>query len=354
VAIPLAEAPFDQLNTSPTKPRKPLGPSTVQRHIRGGSIAWLEKRQPRGQPVPTSGLFKRLDRLHFIKRILFQRLIAPDPNSPLREIVRLELRKNYPFKNRQGVQACNLLLDRNGAGGGCNPLSDLFNHGPVNIGETLQNGGDQYDAIDGLVSDDVHRVELFLATGEQIAVPLLDNVFIAQINRSSFPIRLVAYDRQGRRIDVQTLTDVGGSMAGPTLAPGAKWNTVLRESSPVGKRAKILIATRAGGGTCASFQVSDGSSQGGCSSNPWRGPALNLSYSSLIDTQGPAFIWGQVPPEIATVNILLADGTTLHIKPVEGLVLAALPRGFHLGPHDRVIGYDNHGREVARQQLPAT
>jgi hypothetical protein len=355
VAIPVAEAPFDQLNTGSAKPRKPLGPSTVQRHVTGGSIAWLEQRQPRGKPVPSSGQFKRLNRGPFLGRILFQRLIAPDPNSPLREIVRLELSKHVLFKSQKGVQACTLLLDGDGAGGGCDRLTDMFAHGPVEAGEMLQNGGDQYEAIDGLVSDDVYRVELFLATGERIALPLLDNVFIAQVDRSSFPIRLVAYDRQDRRIYVRTLADdVGGSMSGPRLAHGAKWRTVLGANSPTGKRAKLRVAAKAGGGICWSFQVSDGSGQGGCSFTPWRGPALNLSYSSFSNTEGPAFIWGQAKPGITTVDVRLADGTILQLKPVHGLVLGTLPHGFRVGPGDRVTGYNDQGRAVAREKLPAT
>lgn len=352
VAVPVTEAPFDQLNMRSVKQRQPVGPRTVQRHVSGGSIAWLDHRQLHGLPVPSADT--RFEHDPFLQRVLFQRLIVPDPNSPLGEIVALELHKPL-FKNQTGIQVCNLLVGNAGAGGGCDQLSHLFTRGPVETGEQLPNGGDQYETIDGLASDDVHRVEFFLATGERIAVPLLDNVFIAQVNRSSFPIRLVAYDRQGRRIFVQTLADdAGGSTIGPRLAAGAKWHPILHATGPNGKSARILIATKAGGGICASFQVSDGSSQGGCTSTPWHGPALNLSYSAFSTTEGPAFIWGQVKPSIAAVDVQLTDGTTLHLKPVDGLVLAALPRDFHVGRGDRITGYDGQGRALARKQLPGT
>jgi hypothetical protein len=352
VAVPVTEAPFDQLNTNSVS-RTALGPGTVQRRVKGGSIAWLEHRQPRGQPVPKAD--RRFERGPFEGRVLFERLIAPDPNSPLREIITLELRKNLLFKAQNGIQVCSLLLDRDGAGGGCSRFDQLFAQSPVAAGEMLPNGGDQYEAIDGLVSDAVDRVEFFLATGERVAIPLLDNVFIAQVNRSSFPVRLVAYDKQGRRIYVQTLRDeAGGSMTEPRLATGAKWHPILRANSATGKRAKLLVAAKRGGGLCASFQVSDGSGQGGCSFTPWRGPALNLSYSSFSNTSGPAFIWGQVKPGIVAVDLYLADGTTLHLKPIDGLVLAALPQNFRVGAGDRVTGYDNQGRAVARQNLPAS
>jgi hypothetical protein len=82
VALDLAEAPFDQLNATPPKPRRPLGPTSIQRHVVGGTIGWLTRQEPRGAPVPATGPFARLGRGPFVRSVLFQRLIAPDPNSP--------------------------------------------------------------------------------------------------------------------------------------------------------------------------------------------------------------------------------------------------------------------------------
>jgi hypothetical protein len=165
---------------------------------------------------------------------------------------------------------------------------------------------------------------------------------------------VVAYDDRNRRIGVQTLADAGGSMAGPRLAAGTKWRVILRATSATGKTAQTLIAAKADGGTCFSFRVSDGSSQGGCTTKRWRGPALRITYSSFTNTEGPGFVWGQVRPGIATVAVQLANGTTLHLKPLHGLVLAALPRGFRLGPGDVVIGYNNHGQETTHERLPSS
>ncbi len=355
IALGVAEAPFDQLNTSAAKARKPLGPTIIQRHVVGGTIGWLTRHEPRGKPVPTTRPFTRLSRGPFARSVLFQRLIAPDPNSPLRELVEIVTSNNPLFPNQKGNQVCSLLVAEGGAGGGCSRMSELFSHGPVDAGEMLAEGGDQFEYLSGLVSDDVRRLTIFLSTGEQIAVPLRNNAFVAQVNRSGFPIRLVAYDSRNRRIDVQPLRDdAGGSMTGPKLARGATWHTLLRATSPTGKRAKVMVAPKRGGGLCASFQVSDGSGQGGCTFTPWRGPALNLSYSSSTNTAGPRFVWGQTKPGIITVDVRLADGTTLHLRPRRGLVLATLPRGFRLGPGDQVVGYDKRGHIVAREQLPAT
>ncbi|MGH9917274.1 MAG: hypothetical protein ACRD6W_00145, partial [Nitrososphaerales archaeon] len=253
--VPLAEAPFGQLNTSTGPARRPLGPSTVQRRVTGGTIAWLIHRQPRGAPVPTTGAGSRLGLGRFVGHVLFQRLIAPDPNSPLREIVQLIRVNNVILGGRQRISVCSDIVAEGSAGGGCNAFSHLFRRGPVSVGETLLNGGDQFEDLSGLVSDQVSRLVLYLSTGEQLVVPIRDNAFVAQVDRTGFPVRLVAYDTHGVRIDVQTLTDdAGGGAGGPLVAPTAAWQTLLQAHSPTGETAKILIAHERGGGVCASFQ----------------------------------------------------------------------------------------------------
>jgi hypothetical protein len=200
-------------------------------------------------------------------------MIGPDPNSPLREIDRIENQRNPIFPNKSGPQICTFLVAQGGAGGGCSSPAQLFSRSPVSAGELLPEGGDEFEYVSGLVSDDVHRLTILLSTGEQIAIPLLDNVFIAQVNRSGFPLRLVAYDRAGKRIDVQTLRDDGGgSTAGPALAPGAKWRTLLRATSASGKRAKVLIAPKRGGGVCASFEVSEAAAREAAASSRGAAP----------------------------------------------------------------------------------
>jgi hypothetical protein len=69
----------------------------------------------------------------------------------------------------------------------------------------VANGGDQYATVHGLASDDVARLELYLADGERIAVPLTDDAYLIQVARTKFPIRLVAYDIDERIIAINAL-----------------------------------------------------------------------------------------------------------------------------------------------------
>jgi hypothetical protein len=85
------------------------------------------------------------------------------------------------------------------------PVGRLFLFGPFNYGLGGA-GADQYVWLDGLASDDVARMELFLASGERVAVPLRDNVFRVEVARLKFPIRLVAYDSDDRVIGIRTET----------------------------------------------------------------------------------------------------------------------------------------------------
>lgn len=84
------------------------------------------------------------------------------------------------------------------------------------LGIGVGHGGDQYAVLDGLASDDVVRMELYLATGERIAVPLRDNVYFVQAPRTRFPVRLVAYDSADRVIGIETFSH---DPLGPRPAP---------------------------------------------------------------------------------------------------------------------------------------
>jgi hypothetical protein len=325
----------------------------VQRKVNGGEIGWLERREPRGQPVPTTGAFKRLGRDPYLERTLFQRLLTPDPNSQLKEIISLDLMKS-PFRSKAAEEVCQTVVSGSGGGGGCDPVGMLFGHGPLSVGQLLNDGGDQYETLGGVASDEVQRIELFLATGERIAVPLKDNAFIVQAERSSFPARLVAYDPKGLVIGVDTFRSDAGSTGGPpTVSAKATWRTIIRATSPSGETGTMMIAKKIGGGTCWAFRAEpNGGSQGGCFTKHWKGPALQVSYSEF-DTANPrpAFIQGQVRPDVASLAVHLHDGRVLHLKPVDGLVLGPLPKDYKLAGGEYVIGLNRNGKQIARIEL---
>jgi hypothetical protein len=353
VAIPLAQAPFGDLNTTSGPTRKPLGPSIVQRRLKGGQIGWLKRRDPRGQPVPKTTAFKRLDRRPYLERVLFQRLLAPNPNSQLKEIISLDLMKS-PFRSKAAEVVCDTVISgAGGGGGGCDPVGALFGHGPLSVGEMLNDGGDQYETLGGVASDDVKRLELFLATGERIAVPLKDNAFVIQAERSSFPARLVAYDRNRLVIGVDTFRTDAGSTGPPTVSAKATWRTIIRARSPSGQTARMMIAPKIGGGTCWAFRAEpNGGSQGGCFTKHWKGPALQISYSEFDNlSPRPAFIQGQVRPDIASLAVHLHAGQVLHLKIVDGLALGPLPRDYKLAGGEYVVGLNGNGKQIARLRL---
>jgi hypothetical protein len=96
------------------------------------------------------------------------------------------------------------LIGNGAAGGGCSPFADLFFSGPFTTGETLLGGGDQYTILGGLASDDVARMTLFLANGQTRPIALSDNAWLIQAARADYPVRIVAYDKAGHVIGVDT------------------------------------------------------------------------------------------------------------------------------------------------------
>jgi hypothetical protein len=165
-----------------------LGPTDVQRAVRGGRVAWFERREERGSPLPRDAVRLRMWGT-------FVRGIQPDPDDFLRVVV----------ADRTGDrrEICSALLTRGGVGGGCAPPATLFSRGPVSAGWTYSGVGRQFVILHGIASDDVARLELFLGTGDRHRVPLRDNVFATRVRRASFPARLVAYDAAGRVIGIQ-------------------------------------------------------------------------------------------------------------------------------------------------------
>jgi hypothetical protein len=106
---------------------------------------------------------------------------------------------------RERREVCHYLLTRGGAGGTCAPLSQVFRRGPLALSWGFSGAGQQFWIASGLASDDVARVDVFLATGERRRAPLRDNVVIVRLPAAKLPARIVGYDRRGRAIAVETV-----------------------------------------------------------------------------------------------------------------------------------------------------
>jgi hypothetical protein len=172
---------------------RPHGPARAERVVRGGTIGWFVRREPRGAAFEGA----ELPRLGTCCRVgSYMRLIQPVRGDFLRMLV---------AESDQPGEICSYLVTRGGIGGNCVPLRRRFSRGPMALSWGFSGAGQQFWIVDGLVSDDVARVEIFLGTGGRVRAPLRDNVVIARVQRAKFPARVVGYDRQGRVIDVQTV-----------------------------------------------------------------------------------------------------------------------------------------------------
>jgi hypothetical protein len=156
--------------------------------------------------------------------------------------------------------------------------------------------------VDGIVSDDVARVVVFLSTGERRRAPLRDNVVIVRVSAAKFPARVVGYDAAGRVIDVLT---IGGGPPGPR--PAGPWRVVMRLEATAAHSGAVLRAARSSsGGSC--MLVRFGSSESSrCFPRRWQ-----------------------------------RDGSTVRVRPRQSFVLVGVPS--EIG---RVVGLDARGRKLA-------
>ena len=114
---------------------------------------------------------------------------------------------------------CSYVITRGGMGGGCNLVNDPFPGGSFTFGYSTIGGGDQFATFAGMASDEVARLEAFTATGNAIPVPLVDNSYLIEIAKARFPVKIVAYDSQGRVIGIEHTPrdEVTGRVVGPPI-----------------------------------------------------------------------------------------------------------------------------------------
>jgi hypothetical protein len=133
----------------------------------------------------------------------FLRMLVSEKSPFDERLIPKRFRRSYPDP------ICTALITRGGVGGGCDSLARKFRRSPMALSWGFSGAGQQFWIVDGLVSDDVARDEIFLGTGERVRAPLRDNVVIARVQRAKFPARVVGYDRQGRVIGVVTIKGGG-------------------------------------------------------------------------------------------------------------------------------------------------
>jgi hypothetical protein len=206
------------LKHDPTGPGDLPGPARVEVRFPGGTIAWLEAREPRGEPfTPDRRLFEG------IGSVLYARKIQPDPDNPIRvgvSLVRVGPRSRWSSPKPGQLVICSSELQalaRGGAGFGC-PGPDK--NGP--LGRPLLVWGigpKQLTGLTGLAADGVAAIDLYLASGRVVPAALRDNAFVVQAPTIQLPGKLVAYDDDRRVIGIHPI----GGASKPAPCPPASF-----------------------------------------------------------------------------------------------------------------------------------
>jgi hypothetical protein len=345
-AVATAEAPFG--NQMPVaKSGVAPGPTEVERRTEGGTVGWLLRREERGQSLEeTSSGFRLPPELWEVK---FVRVVRPDPDSFMRLGLALVTRgpalRGLP-RDRATLHICSFLIGR-GAGGGCSPLGLMFSRGPFTVGTTVEHGGNQYAVLSGIATDEVERMELFLATGERVAVPLEDNGYIVEVSRSKYPLRLVAYDADDQVIGIEHMSHDPLADPGPRPVRG-KQRTVKRVVGENGTEGVLRVGPSTDGGRCWRVAFTGGAGGGGCPPKTTDIPPL--AAVGVQNAGGDSFLTGTVGDKIASVRLRLASGRNITVEPVEDFVLYAVPAGDRV---ESAIGFNARGDEVARRRFSA-
>lgn len=350
VTLPFQSAPFGMFDLPQPPKGTPQGPAHVDRHVSGGTIGWLDAREPRGEPLPTK---LRQSPMFTHYGYVFGRLIQPDPQSADR--IAVVLIGNYYSK---GPGFCLMTDSGNGPGamGTCGSLSRLFKGGPLDVGGS-SSGSDQFSLFNGLASDDVAQIKLFLASGETVNVPLRDNVFLVRVSRSAYPIRLVAYDNQQRVIDIHTFQDDGMTNRAPTQARTSV-RELFRVSAADGTATIVRAGDPAGGYRCFSIDFGNDTQEGGCT--PWpvndtdsKGKRDPLMFIAAAEAGNDVFLGGTVPDQVASVTVTFPDGTVENAKTEDGFVVYPIPAAKLANGRTLLVlrAYDRSGAQIAQRGL---
>ncbi|CAN5823396.1 hypothetical protein BH20ACT14_BH20ACT14_10610 [soil metagenome] len=347
VSVAIAESPFGDYGPQ-AKPGVAPGPRAVERRVEGGTVGWLVRREPRGQSLTEAGI----ERDAFFLRmgtLRYARVLTPDLQSDRRfvlSIVHVPESKPLPF-GMSGDFLCRMVFARDVGGGGCSPLADYFSRGPFEVGTSVGHGGEQYALASGVASDDVARMELYLATGERVAVPLADNVYAVEVARTKFPARLVAYDRQGRVIGVENMAHDPLADSGPR--PNAdKQRIVKRVVGASGTRGTVRVGPSTAGTRCHRISFENGAGGGGCLPKGLK-PQLSLG---VLNTGSDSFVTGTVADGTSAIELRFPTGERVVVEVVEGVVAHPLtPAQATSGGPEVAIALDSAGKEVGRQRF---
>jgi hypothetical protein len=349
--LPLQASPFGELDLPAPPEGQPPGPTRVEREVDGGSIEWVEREEPRGDPLPRDRIGNAFfEGPRHRQHLLLARVIQPDPDDYLRVgVVAVS-----PGDSLQdpGSELCALMIDRNGSGGGCSGGDRPFDRGPFTFG-TSSFGSSQYSVLSGLASDEVTKLVLFSLRGGTVNVPLRDNAWLVRVASGDYPLRLVAYDRDGRIIGMHTEQSNGMTSPAPAEAKSSV-RTLARVVGESGQTATLRAGRAARGYRCFSIEVSNAGGGGGCTKWPIGGPAL--AFVDVTATHGDLFVTGPLPPAVASISLSFAAGKRVNVKPISSFLVYAVPHRFLHGKRLFVAAraYDAAGRRIGERGIGVT
>jgi hypothetical protein len=346
--LPLQASPFGEFDRPAPPQGQAPGPTQVERNVEGGSIEWVERHEPRGEPLPSSRLGPLLHGPGGRARhLLLARTIQPDPNDYLRVgVVALS-----PVDSLQDPRSelCALLIDRDGSGGGCSRGDRLFDRAPFTVGSSSV-GSSQYSVLSGLASDDVAGLVLFPLRGGEVDVPLRDNAWLLRVASGDYPLRLVAYDRDGRVIGIHTEQSNGMTSPAPAEAKSSV-RTLARVVGESGQTATLRAGRAVRGYRCFWLEVSNRGGGGGCTKWPITGQGLEFVEGAA--THGDVFLTGPLPRAVAAISVGLPNSETVRVEPTSGFLVYGVPHRFIPGlPLTvRLQAFDSNGRQVDKRTV---
>jgi hypothetical protein len=358
VALPFESSPYGMFDLSKAPVGTVQGPSAVERQVSGGTIGWVTGLQPRGSEV-SADMLDRITTMatqmsvipHFGPgsrwpekplHVLMARIVQPDPNDSVRFAIEAVSTTDQMTPGDDGI--CWQTITGNAMGGTCTALQDLFKN-QVFSGSFGGSGASQYELFSGIASDDVASMKLYLADKNVVDVALRDNAYIARAARAAFPARLVAFDKDGKVIGVQTFENDGMTTPAPDAARKSV-HELARVTGVNGGVGTLRAGTPAGGWRCWSISFKGGQEQGGCT--PWPPKDEGLKTVGVASSGGDHFFAGEVTPNVANAILTYADGSTDTVKAIDGFFLYAIPPG-KLGADGGFIAvrsYDANGNQL--------
>lgn len=335
--VPVAPAPMGE-GAGGVAPAEQPAAASAARVLAGSGIGWLDRREPRGTPLPPAS--QRGNRFDGWGTIVFARGIAPSPGAGTVVYVGLA-------DDAAGVrQACFAVASPLGVtGGACGSAAGLFAAGPVHSIVLQAQGSDQRQAIAGVASDAVALLTAFPASGSPVAVPLVDNAFAITLPRTGFPVRLVALGHAGDVVGTTMHRDV---LADPgEVSAASAMLLAATVTGPNGHTARLWSGAATGGGRCVRLTIDGVRRHAACR----RADVLRLT--AVVTGRGSAvdrFVGGFAPATAATLRVRVG-GRTASARVSSGVALLVAPGAGRATAE----ALDARGRVVATQavEVPA-